>query len=74
MILNKAHISPVTKIAPSSSFWGIDQSVHYGNLTHSTHILSTNAGIIDTGKVPANRSQFYAHYNLYRYYIHPSSD
>ncbi|PPR05338.1 LOW QUALITY PROTEIN: hypothetical protein CVT26_011601 [Gymnopilus dilepis] len=36
---------PVTSTAPSSEFWGIDQTITYG----STTILSQTAGIVDTG-------------------------
>ncbi|KAF9469814.1 aspartic peptidase A1 [Collybia nuda] len=38
--------TPVTNIAPASEFWGITQTIRYGA---STTILSTNAGIVDTG-------------------------
>ncbi|KAF9473456.1 aspartic protease [Pholiota conissans] len=37
---------PVTTTFPSSEFWGINQSVRYGA---STSILTTTAGIVDTG-------------------------
>ncbi|KAI9450023.1 aspartic peptidase A1 [Lactarius psammicola] len=37
---------PRTTTFPASSFWGIDQSIRYGP---STTILSTTAGIVDTG-------------------------
>ncbi|XP_006457102.1 hypothetical protein AGABI2DRAFT_212363 [Agaricus bisporus var. bisporus H97] len=37
---------PVTSTQPASFFWGIDQSVRYGA---SNTILSTAAGIVDTG-------------------------
>ncbi|KAF5385370.1 hypothetical protein D9615_001228 [Tricholomella constricta] len=40
--------APLTKTSPASFFWGIDQSIRYGA---STTILSTNAGIVDTGKL-----------------------
>lgn len=36
---------PLTTTYPASNFWGIDQSISYGNTT----ILSTTAGIVDTG-------------------------
>jgi len=36
---------PITSTYPASAFWGIDQSVTYG----STSILSSTAGIVDTG-------------------------
>ena len=39
--------SPITSTSPSNQFWGINQSVRYGT---STSILTTTAGIIDTGK------------------------
>ncbi|KZV69141.1 acid protease [Peniophora sp. CONT] len=37
--------APITATTPSSEFWGIDQSVSYGNQT----ILNLTAGIVDTG-------------------------
>jgi saccharopepsin len=37
---------PITSQSPANLFWGIDQSVKYGTTT----ILSTTAGIVDTGK------------------------
>ncbi|KAA1468101.1 acid protease [Dentipellis sp. KUC8613] len=37
--------SPLTSTSPASEFWGINQSIKYG----STTILSTTAGIVDTG-------------------------
>ena len=37
--------SPVTSTLPSSEFWGINQAITYG----STTILSSTAGIVDTG-------------------------
>ena len=36
---------PITTTSPASTFWGIDQSISYGDET----ILSTTAGIVDTG-------------------------
>ncbi|KAG1726722.1 acid protease [Suillus paluster] len=36
---------PLTTTSPASSYWGIDQSIAYGNST----ILSETAGIVDTG-------------------------
>lgn len=36
---------PLTKTSPASEFWGVNQSVSYGSDT----ILSSTAGIIDTG-------------------------
>ncbi|PBK75146.1 related to Polyporopepsin [Armillaria ostoyae] len=36
---------PITSTSPASNYWGIDQSVSYGNTT----IMSTTAGIVDTG-------------------------
>jgi hypothetical protein len=37
--------SPITSTSPANEFWGIDQSITYG----TTSILSTTAGIVDTG-------------------------
>ncbi|KAG6376914.1 acid protease [Boletus reticuloceps] len=37
---------PITSTAPASNYWGIDQSVTYGN---GTTLLNTTAGIVDTG-------------------------
>ncbi|KAL1736213.1 aspartic peptidase domain-containing protein [Schizophyllum commune] len=37
--------TPVTKTSPASNYWGIDQSIKYGD----TVILKKNAGITDTG-------------------------
>jgi len=36
---------PITSTSPASEYWGIDQSISYG----STSILSSTAGIVDTG-------------------------
>jgi len=36
---------PITATSPSNEFWGINQSIQYGTTT----ILSTTAGIVDTG-------------------------
>jgi len=36
---------PITTTQPASEFWGIDQSVAFGNQT----ILASTAGIVDTG-------------------------
>ncbi|EGO00886.1 hypothetical protein SERLA73DRAFT_159520 [Serpula lacrymans var. lacrymans S7.3] len=36
---------PLTSTSPASEYWGIDQSITYG----STSILSSTAGIVDTG-------------------------
>ena len=38
--------SPITTTSPASAYWGIDQSVRYGDST----ILDTTAGIVDTGE------------------------
>ncbi|KAI0253244.1 aspartic protease [Lactifluus subvellereus] len=38
--------APITTTSPSSQHWGIDQSIRYGA---STSILTTTAGIVDTG-------------------------
>ncbi|KZV75452.1 acid protease [Peniophora sp. CONT] len=37
--------TPITSTSPANQFWGIDQSIAYGN----SSILSQNAGIVDTG-------------------------
>jgi cathepsin E len=37
--------TPITSTSPASAFWGINQSILYGTTT----ILSTTAGIVDTG-------------------------
>jgi hypothetical protein len=37
---------PITQTSPASKYWGIDQSVSYGN---NTTLLQTTAGIVDTG-------------------------
>ncbi|KAI0797337.1 aspartic proteinase precursor [Irpex lacteus] len=36
---------PITSTSPASNYFGVDQSVKYGD----SEILSTNAGIVDTG-------------------------
>ena len=36
----------IATTSPASEFWGINQSIRYGT---STTILSTTAGIVDTG-------------------------
>ncbi|KAL5512770.1 hypothetical protein ACEPAG_3036 [Sanghuangporus baumii] len=38
---------PITSTSPASAYWGIDQSITYGN--SGTPILNTTAGIVDTG-------------------------
>ncbi|KLO14788.1 acid protease [Schizopora paradoxa] len=42
---NQITFTPISKTSPASEFWGIDQTVAYGNKT----ILSTTSGIVDTG-------------------------
>jgi len=37
--------TPITSTSPSNEFWGINESIEYGTTT----ILSTTAGIVDTG-------------------------
>ncbi|KAJ7446655.1 aspartic peptidase A1 [Mycena galericulata] len=37
--------TPLTSTSPANEYWGIDQSIKYG----STTILSSTAGIVDTG-------------------------
>jgi len=41
------NFAPKTTVQPATFYWGIDQSITYG--TANTNILSTNAGIVDTG-------------------------
>lgn len=43
----KITYTPLTKTSPASYYWGIDQSVTYGS--SRTSILSSSAGIVDTG-------------------------
>nr|1WKR_A Chain A, Polyporopepsin [Irpex lacteus] len=38
--------TPITSTSPASAYWGINQSIRYGS---STSILSSTAGIVDTG-------------------------
>lgn len=38
--------TPITSTSPASEYWGINQSIKYGT---STTILSSTAGIVDTG-------------------------
>ena len=38
----------LTSTYPASAYWGINESILYG----STTILSSTAGIVDTGKPP----------------------
>ncbi|KII84032.1 hypothetical protein PLICRDRAFT_168090 [Plicaturopsis crispa FD-325 SS-3] len=37
--------APITSTSPSSEYWGVDAYINYGGAT----IMSTNAGIVDTG-------------------------
>ena len=37
---------PITSTSPASSYWGIDQSITYGD---SDTVLDTTSGIVDTG-------------------------
>ncbi|THH26965.1 hypothetical protein EUX98_g7217 [Antrodiella citrinella] len=39
------NLAPLTTTQPAANFWGIDQSIRFGN----TQILQTTAGIVDTG-------------------------
>jgi hypothetical protein len=45
--MTKGSISytPITTTSPASAYWGINQAIQYGSQT----ILSTTAGIVDTG-------------------------
>ncbi|KZT08681.1 aspartic proteinase precursor [Laetiporus sulphureus 93-53] len=38
---------PLTTTSPSSTFWGIDQSITYGS--SNTEILTSTAGVVDSG-------------------------
>ncbi|KAJ6598192.1 aspartic peptidase A1 [Mycena vulgaris] len=42
------NFTPVTATQPAAQFWGINQSVRYGA---STTILTSTAGIVDTGEI-----------------------
>ena len=44
-IVGEMNYVPLTTTSPASTFWGIDQSISYGDTT----ILSKTAGIVDTG-------------------------
>lgn len=37
---------PLTTTSPANKYWGVDQSIRYGN---SVRILDETAGVIDTG-------------------------
>ena len=37
---------PITPTSPASAYWGIDQTLTYGE---NTKILDSTAGIVDTG-------------------------
>lgn len=37
---------PISKTSPANRYWGIDQTITYGN---GTQIMKTSAGIVDTG-------------------------
>ncbi|SJL06357.1 related to Polyporopepsin [Armillaria ostoyae] len=45
-IVGSIGYAPITTTSPASEFWGIDESITYGT---STTILSSTAGIVDTG-------------------------
>ena len=45
VITGPVNYVPLTTTFPASEFWGIDQSISYGNNT----ILSLTSGIVDTG-------------------------
>ncbi|PBK76648.1 aspartic peptidase A1 [Armillaria solidipes] len=45
-IIGSIGYAPITTTFPASEFWGIDESITYGT---STTILSSTAGIVDTG-------------------------
>ncbi|KAH8100001.1 acid protease [Cristinia sonorae] len=45
-ITGDVNFVPITSTSPASHYWGIDQSISYGD---SEVILNTTAGIVDTG-------------------------
>ena len=45
VITSSVKYVPLTTTYPASKFWGINQSISYGNIT----ILNSTAGIVDTG-------------------------
>jgi len=45
VITSSVNYVPLTTTSPATYFWGIDQSITYGNDT----VLSLTAGIVDTG-------------------------
>lgn len=45
MLQDKPHARDVTSTYPASFYWGVDESITYGTTT----ILSSTAGIVDTG-------------------------
>lgn len=45
-ITGELNYVPITSTSPASNYWGIDQSVTYGD---NTTILSSTSGIVDTG-------------------------
>ena len=51
--------SPITDTSPASEFWGINESIEYGTTT----ILSTTAGIVDTGASAVKQRKY--HKELY---------
>jgi saccharopepsin len=44
-IVGRVNYVPLTTTSPASTFWGIDQSISYGDTT----ILPSTAGIVDSG-------------------------
>ena len=42
--------TPITSTAPASNYWGIDQTVTYGE--SGTTLMDNLAGIVDTGMCP----------------------
>ncbi|KAI0076323.1 acid protease [Panus rudis PR-1116 ss-1] len=45
-ITGDVNFVPITSTSPASHYWGIDQSIKYGN---NKEVLNTTAGIVDTG-------------------------
>ena len=44
--LGDVNYVPITSTQPAGNYWGIDQTVSYGD---NTSLLDTTAGIVDTG-------------------------
>lgn len=47
-ISGNVNFVPITSTSPANQYWGIDQTITYGSGGQT--ILSSTAGIVDTGK------------------------